>query len=207
MRIDEWLHARGYFESRSRAKIAIKKGFVLVNGRKVKPSYNVRGDERIEVLAGDYPAGYYKLKELDALWNIFTGNEVVLDLGSSAGGFLLYASERAGMVFGIEYSREFEDALRRIERERNNVKVFIADAFTFDTALLPELDVILCDLTLDPEDAFKALRRFLSKLKKGGKVVFVSKGDKVNTRNLKIIDVLSSSEKREWYYLLNLKSF
>ncbi len=205
MRIDEWLHARGFFESRNRAKIAIKKGLVLVNGRKVKPSYNVRGDESIEILTGDYPAGYYKLKELDAIWNIFTGDETVLDLGSSAGGFLLYASERARVVFGIEYSREFEKSLRKIEKERDNVRVFIADVFTFETTILPDLDVILCDLTLDPEDALKALSRFLSKLKKGGKIVFVSKGDKLDVENLRVLDVLGSSEKKEWYYLLNIR--
>ncbi len=202
MRIDEWLHAGGYFESRSRAKIAVRKGLVLVNGRKVKPSHNVTGNERIDVLTESYPAGYYKLKELDELWGVFTGNEVVLDTGSSAGGFLLYAGEKARMVFGIEYSREFESELRRIENERENIRVFIADAFTFDTSILPDLDLILCDLTLEPEDSLKALRRFLPKLKKGGKVVFVSKGKGVSFEELEVVDAVEAREKKEWYYFL-----
>ncbi len=202
MRIDEWLYLKGYFESRSRAKIAIKKGLVLVNGKVVKPSYSLKGDENIEVLSGSYPAGYYKLKELDFRWKIFSGDEVVLDMGSSAGGFLIYASKKAKTVFGIEYSREFESDLRKIENERENVKVFIGDVFTFDISLLPDLDLILCDLTLEPEDSLKALRRFLPKLKKSGKVVFVSKGKEICFEELEVVDTVKPDEKKEYYYFL-----
>ena len=202
MRIDEWLYAKGYFESRSRAKTAIRKGFVLVNGKKVKPSYDVKGNEKIDVLTGSYPAGYFKLMELDALWDLFTGDEVVLDLGSSAGGFLLYTSEKAKMVFGIEYSMEFEGELRKIESEKENVKIFIADAFTFDISLLPELDLILCDMTLEPEDALKALNRFLPRLKKDRNIVFVSKEREMNFDELQVIDSIKGKNKKEWYYLL-----
>jgi len=205
MRIDEWLYLKGYFESRSRAKIAIKKGLVLVDGRKVKPSYILKGNENIEVLSGSYPAGYYKLKELDFRWKIFSGDEVVLDMGSSAGGFLIYASEKAKTVFGIEYSREFESDLRKIENEKGNVKVFIGDVFTLDISLLPDLDLILCDLTLEPESSLKALRRFLPKLRDGGKAIFISKNRKIYMGDFEVLDVIKSEEKREWYYLLGKK--
>jgi len=202
MRIDEWLYLKGYFESRSRAKIAIRKGLVLVNGKIVKPSYNLRGSESVEILTESYPAGYYKLRELDARWKIFENVRTVLDLGSSAGGFLIYASERAETVFGIEYSKEFEQMLRKIERERGNVRIFIADAFTFDVESLPQLDLILCDLTLEPKDAFDALKRYFPKLKDDGKAIFVSKGREIEIDGLEVLDVLKSKEKREWYYLL-----
>ena len=202
MRIDEWLHVRGYFESRSRAKIAVRKGYVLVNGRKVKPSYNLRGYESIDILTESNPAGYYKLKELDARWKIFEDVKTVLDLGSSAGGFLIYASEKSELVFGIEYSREFEQVLRKIESERDNVRVFIADAFTFDVESLPHFDLILCDLTLEPEDAFKAPKRYAPRLKGGGKAIFVSKDREIEMEDFEMLDVVKSEEKREWYYLL-----
>ncbi|NOY10984.1 MAG: methyltransferase domain-containing protein [Archaeoglobi archaeon] len=206
MRLDVWLHANGYFESRSRAKLAVKKGLVLVNGRRVKPSYEVRGDERIEVLADDRPAGYYKLLELDEEWRIFSGDETVLDLGSSAGGFLLYASEKAGFVIGIEYSREFEDQLERIAREKENVRVIFGDAFTLDTSAIPALDLILCDLTLEPAHSMEALKRFLPRLKLGGRVVFVSKGEKANVPDeLRVLREKKSEEKREWYLLLEYR--
>lgn len=207
MRIDRWLHIHGYFESRSRAKLAVKRGLVLVDGKRVKPSYEVRGDERIEVIAEGKPAGYYKLMELDMEWEIFSGNEYVLDLGSSAGGFLIYASEKARSVTGIEFSREFESTLRKIEEERENVDVVIGDAFSIDITSLPSFDIILCDLTLEPDDSMKALMRFIPKLKKSGRVLFVSKGEKAEIPEIfEVLKEKKSEEKREWYYLLRLNA-
>lgn len=205
MRIDIWLYRKGYFESRSKAKLAVKKGIVLVNGKKVKPSYEVKAEDTVEVLDSGKPAGYYKLREIERRWNLFDGVEKVLDIGSSAGGFLIYSSERASEVIGIEFSREFEEELRRIERERGNVRVFIADAFTFNTSILPEFDLILCDLTLEPEDAEKALIRFAPKLKEKGKILFVSKGKGHEFEGFEVISSFKSDEKREWYYLLKSK--
>jgi len=206
MRLDILLVRRGFFSSRSRAKEAIKKGFVLVDGKKVtKPSAEVDFEAEIKVLQPERPRGYWKLKEIDEHFNLFSGNEVVLDLGSSAGGFLLYASEKAKEVYGIEYSREFEEGLREIERQRPNVKVFIADAFTFDISLLPELDLILNDLTLPFSSSFRAMRRFLPLLKKGGIVLFVHKegdGESPDFGEMEEIGNLTSSDRKESYYLL-----
>ncbi|MEM4945358.1 MAG: S4 domain-containing protein, partial [Archaeoglobaceae archaeon] len=130
MRLDLWLVKEGYFKTRNRAKIAIKQGLVRVNGVVVKkPSAEVNESYMIEVL-DDKPAGYWKLKHLDETFGIFKGDEVVLDLGSSAGGFLLYARERAKFVYGIEFSKEFEEALKELE-SLGNVKIFIEDAFKF----------------------------------------------------------------------------
>ncbi|WP_457591384.1 S4 domain-containing protein [Geoglobus sp.] len=206
MRIDRWLHIHGYFESRSRAKLAVRRGLVLVNGKSVKPSYDVKDSDEITVLADDRPAGYYKLMELDTEWKLFTGSEVVLDLGSSAGGFLTYASERASLVIGIEYSREFEIVLRKIESERENVRVYIEDAFTFDTSALPELDIILCDITVDPEHSMNALLRFVPKLKAGGRVLFVSKDHRVEVPGIfRVVGEKKAEGKREWYLLLRVE--
>jgi len=206
MRLDVLLVKRGFFKSRSRAKEAVKRGFVLVDGEKVtKPSAEVSFDSEIEVLQPERPRGYWKLKEIDERFNLFSGNEVVLDLGSSAGGFLLYASERAKKVYGIEYSGEFEEQLREIERLRQNVKVYIADAFTFDVSVLPELDVILNDLTLPFSSSLRAMQRFLPKLKKGGLVLFVHKeGDKESPDfgEMEVLNSFTSQNRKETYYLL-----
>lgn len=133
---------------------------------------------------------------------------MVLDLGSSAGGFLLYASEKAKKVYGIEYSREFEEQLRGIERRRPNVKVFIADAFTFDISLLPELDIILNDLTLPFSSSMTALKRFLPKLKKGGLVLFVHKlgdGEKADFGGFEVSGCVVSRDRKEVYYVLRCR--
>jgi 23S rRNA (cytidine1920-2'-O)/16S rRNA (cytidine1409-2'-O)-methyltransferase len=209
MRLDKLLVARGYFSTREKAKIAIRLGKVLVSGKPVrKPAKQVSLDASIEVLAEEKPRGYWKLAELDDEWGIFRGGEVVLDIGSSAGGFLLYASEYAAMVYGIEVSAEFEQILRGIEASRGNVRVFIDDAFTFDISRLPEVDVILADLTLPAKHAFKALSRFLPKLKPRGRVLFVAKTGLARPdvdfagEGLKILRVKDAEDKRERYYLL-----
>ncbi len=206
MRLDVLLTKRGFFSSRQRAKECIRRGMVLVDGRIVtKPSKDVDVDAEIVVLAKDVPRGYWKLAEIDRRFGLFSGGEVVLDLGSSAGGFLLYASERASMVYGIEVSREFEEQLRKVESARNNVRVFIADAFEFDVGSLPALDVILNDLTLPFSSSMKALGRFIPKLKRGGRILFVHKlGDREDARfeGLEVLDFFDSKDRKERYYLL-----
>ncbi len=214
MRLDKLLVVKGYFTSRSKAKEAIKRGFVRVNGRRVtKPSVEVPMDVEIDVLVEERPRGYWKLKELDEKWGIIREGDVVLDLGSSAGGFLLYASEkvgRDGRVYGIEFSKEFEERLREVERERENVRVFIDDAFKFDIQNLEPLDVILSDLTLDPLSAFKATSRFLPLLKPDGKILFVMKTgfskDFPDFGELEILAVEESKDRRERYILLRSRN-
>ncbi len=213
MRLDKLLVLKGYFSSRSKAKEFIKRGLVKVNGKIVtKPSTEVELSAEIEVIAEEKPRGYWKLKELDERWNFIKEGDVVLDLGSSAGGFLLYASEKVGekgRVYGIEFSRVFEKELRRIESERKNVKIFIDDAFRFDVSKLEPLDVILSDLTLDPISSFKATSRFLPLLKPSGLILFVMKTgldfEKPDFGELEVIGVRDSEDRRETYFLLRKK--
>lgn len=206
MRLDVLLVKLGYFKSRNRSKIAIERGLVIVNGVVAKkPSMEVDESAEIKVIA-DKPAGYWKLKELDEKFQIFKGNEVVLDLGSSAGGFLLYASEKASFVYGIEFSREFENVLREIEKEKKNVRIFIDNVFSFDVDKIEPVDTILNDLTLDFSSSILALKRFLPRLKKGGKILFVCKDcDEVEFPEFEILNFMTAEKKRETYYLLRLK--
>jgi len=201
MRLDLFLFKKGFFESRMKAKEAIKRGFVKVNGNIIKkPSYEVRGDERIEIIEDIKPKGYYKIKELDEEWNFIKTGSQILDLGSSAGGFIIYALEKNGKVIGIEISKDFEDKLREIERENENVKIYIENVFNFNVEL-PELDVILCDLTLEPEISFRALEKFIPMLKSDGKILFISKGKEFSfPKNVKVLK--SKKGEKEYYYLL-----
>ena len=213
MRLDKLLVMRGYFSSRQKAKEAIKRGFVMVNGEVItKPSTEVDLSADIIVLTSEKPRGYWKLKELDEAWNFIKKGDKVLDLGSSAGGFLLYASEKVGedgMVYGIEISREFESPLRDIERNRKNVKIFIEDVFKFDISKLEPLDVILNDLTLDPISSFKATLRFIPILKKGGLVLFVMKTgiehQEPDFYGFEVVNVKDAEDRKEKYILLKRK--
>lgn len=212
MRLDAYLVDMGYFKSRGRAKTAIIDGNVKVNGIPVtKVSRDVSTDDMIEVAEGlDQPQGYFKLKFIQEESGILKPGDNVLDLGSSAGGFLLFASEIAGHVKGIEFSRDFRSELGKIAYEKENVEIMFGDVFSTPLNEISEepVDVILSDMTLEPEDSIKALSRMLPLLKEGGKLLQVIKMpkkknprpvvSKIENLGLEIQQVISS-EKQEIY--------
>jgi 23S rRNA (cytidine1920-2'-O)/16S rRNA (cytidine1409-2'-O)-methyltransferase len=179
MRLDAYLVETGHFKSRGRAKTAILEGNVRVCGIIVKkPSKDISAGEEVRVEEGlDRPKGYFKLKRIQEATGIISGKDSVLDLGSSAGGFVLYASEIAAKVRGVEFSRDFSTELQKIEHERDNVTIVFADAFRAPLKeLSPEqVDVLLIDMTLEPIDSVLALERVSPLLKNGGKLLLVIK--------------------------------
>ncbi|HWR25431.1 MAG TPA: S4 domain-containing protein [Methanosarcina sp.] len=214
MRLDAYLVDMGYFKSRGRAKTAILGGNIKVNGAAVtKVSRDVSTDDVIEVTEGlDQPQGYFKLKLVQEETGILKSGDRVLDLGSSAGGFLLFASEIAGHVKGIEFSRDFRSELGKIAYERENVEILFGDVFTLPLNLLSEepVDVILSDMTLEPGDSIKALSRVLPLLKEGGRLLQVIKIpkkknpkpvlSKIENLGLEVQKVIGS-EKQEIYVI------
>ncbi|MFW9851152.1 MAG: S4 domain-containing protein, partial [Candidatus Thorarchaeota archaeon] len=135
-RLDVWLVETGRFSSRQAAKRAINDGLVTVNGDKSKPSKQVSEKDVIEILSddADFPLGYKKLKEIDEK----LGGDMVslpclaLDIGSSAGGFLIYLAKRGAKVVGIEVSERFSKDLQKVVSENPQISVIIADAFEID---------------------------------------------------------------------------
>lgn len=182
MRLDEYLASMAGIKSRARAKRAIQLGHVKVNGKIVtKPAYDVKYGDGVEVQQelAEKSAGYFKLRDIQAKTGLFEKGDIVLDIGSSAGGFLLYASENASKVYGIEYSREFFEELKAIERQRENVRVILDDIFKADLKkfIQEELSLILNDLTLDWRSSLKALKLALPLLGKNGRVLQVVKAE------------------------------
>ncbi len=179
MRLDAYLVETGHFKSRGRAKTAILEGNVSVGGIIVKkPSKDISAGDEVRVEEGlDMPKGYFKLKRIQEATGIIKHKDSVLDLGSSAGGFVLYASEIAAKVRGVEFSRDFMTELQRIEHERDNVTIVFADVFRAPLEeLSPEpVDVLLIDMTLEPLDSIQALEKVSPLLKTGGKLLLVIK--------------------------------
>jgi 23S rRNA (cytidine1920-2'-O)/16S rRNA (cytidine1409-2'-O)-methyltransferase len=212
MRLDEYLVREGLVASRSRAKRLIERGLVSVDGVTAsKPSQKVEYGRSVAVEGEDRPEGYFKLKGIQEQCGVLREGDVVLDIGSSAGGFVMYASGIASRVVGIEFSREFEGPLAEVEKECPNVSIVFGDAFTMDiTRLDGPYDVILNDMTVEPAASVEVLKRFLPLLKEHGRVLQVAKlgasGDttpiikKLEETGLKISNIIRP-EKMEAYII------
>jgi len=176
MRLDSHLVEIGNLGSRGRAKRAILEGHVRVNNKVIiKPSFDVGYSDNIEITSGlDRPAGYWKLKDIQEKTDLIKRGDRVLDLGSSAGGFMLFACEIASHVHGIEFSQEFRPELEKIAHENQNITVEFSDVFTM--APLNEIyDVLLLDITVSPLCSIKALENVFPSLKKAGRLLQVLK--------------------------------
>lgn len=210
MRLDEYLVEEGYIASRSRAQRYIGRGLVKVNGVvATKQSKKVTPGSRIEIAEADLPEGWFKLKGIQEQSGLIRPGGAVLDIGSSAGGFLVYASAIASRVIGIEYSEEFRPQLSKVAEEHPNVSIVYGDAFTMDMARLgTKFDVILNDMTVEPSASIEITARFLPLLNEGGRVMQVLKLDNIKdvepflklleSKGLKI-DIVIRPEKKEAY--------
>jgi 23S rRNA (cytidine1920-2'-O)/16S rRNA (cytidine1409-2'-O)-methyltransferase len=216
MRLDSYLVEKGLISSRTRAQWAVKNGLVRVNGEtKVKPSLNLRFKDKVEISQGaNKPMGYWKLKKLQEEFSIIKRGDVVLDIGSSVGGFLLCASEIAKRVYSVEFSLEFRSRLDSIEEElKGRVEVIYGDAFSLDfkKELQECVDVILNDITTEPDSALNVLERTKDVLKEWGTVLQVLKmkpGDtQISGLCKKLTDMgfdllhATTSEKNEYYLI------
>lgn len=89
-RADAALHARGYFESRAKAREAIEAGLVSVDGRLVtKPATPIPDDAEI-VARAPYPwvsRGGVKLAHALDAFGVDSQGRYCLDVGASTGGF------------------------------------------------------------------------------------------------------------------------
>ena len=192
-RLDVWLVNNRKAPSRQIAKRMIKAGHVKVNGNIGKPSTYIKGSETIEISerAIIYPLGYEKLKALDKMLggDLVKTGDFVLDIGSSAGGFLLYLSEKGAYSTGIEVSDEFYETLKEIEKENEGITILFDDAFMVDTDDIcssNSLDLLLIDVTTEPTGTCKLIEKFLPLLKSRGKLVasFKTKTESEITKNM-----------------------
>jgi predicted rRNA methylase YqxC with S4 and FtsJ domains len=194
-RLDVWLVETKQFSSRQAAKRAIKDGLVIVNGKVSKPSKQVSEIDIIEVVSqdADFPLGFKKLKEIDEkLDNSLVATPcLALDIGSSAGGFLAYLATNDATVVGIEVSKRFAEDLHRLVEKYPQISVIFADAFEIDPTIISEpnnLDLLLVDVTTEPEGTLKLIEKFTILLRKEGRMMAAFKSnptDSESTENLK----------------------
>jgi len=194
-RLDVWLVDTGHFSSRQLAKRAIKEGNVTVDGKTCKPSANVTGKENIKILtdAANMPIGYLKLEKLDKLMdeNLVEDPCLALDIGSSAGGFLLYLQHKGARAIGIEVSDRFSERLQDIAETYPEISVVFADAFSIEPSSIlseGELDLLLIDVTTDKDGTLNLISRFSFLLRNGGKLLAAFKLENEPTIVLQVIE-------------------
>lgn len=151
IRLDLALEQRGLAQSRARARDAVLRGTVRINGAlAVKQSQLVAADDIIEI---DDPAGGYVSRAalkliagLDA-GAIDVAGKTCLDLGASTGGFTQVLVEGgAAKVYAVDVGHgQLHEAVRAlpgiVPMEGTNVK-------DLDRSIIPEpIDLLVCDVS------------------------------------------------------------
>jgi len=151
IRLDIALEAHGLIQSRARARDAILRGTVRVNGETVtKPSALVSDTDSIAI---DDPAARYvsraalKLIAGQDAGEIAVAGKVCLDLGASTGGFTQVLAERgARIIHAIDVGHgQLHESVRALPQvvplEGKNAKELTRDD-------IPEpVDLLVCDIS------------------------------------------------------------
>ncbi|MCL2037879.1 TlyA family RNA methyltransferase [Candidatus Saccharibacteria bacterium] len=146
VRLDQELVQRGLVATRSQAENYIRLGEVSVNGRVVtKPGYYVSENAEIELAAEEQfvSRAALKLKSVAEKLNLNFKDKVVLDVGSSTGGFTQFALSRgAKKVIAVDVGTDqLHPKLRRDPRIELHEKTDIRDVYNCHSELVSESSV------------------------------------------------------------------
>jgi 23S rRNA (cytidine1920-2'-O)/16S rRNA (cytidine1409-2'-O)-methyltransferase len=151
IRLDVALEQRGLVQSRARARDAIRRGTVAVNGIAAsKPGALVGGDDAIVVddPAGDYVsrAALKLIAGLDA-GGIEVAGRTCLDLGASTGGFTQVLAERgATKIFAVDVGHG--QLSERVRALPGVVSLEGTNGRDLTRMTVPEaIDVLVCDVS------------------------------------------------------------
>jgi 23S rRNA (cytidine1920-2'-O)/16S rRNA (cytidine1409-2'-O)-methyltransferase len=150
-RLDQAIEARGLLPSRARARDAILRGTVTVNGVIAAKPHQPVGAE--DVIALDDPAARYvsrsALKLIAGLEaaNIDVAGKVCLDAGASTGGFTQVLLERgAARVYAVDVGHG--QLHERLKRAPQVVSLESCDVRSLDRVLIPEpIELLVCDIS------------------------------------------------------------
>jgi len=150
-RLDKELMQRGLTTSRSQAENWIKLGLITVNGAITKrPSHSVHSGDTIVLKAGEryVSRAGLKLASVAQLLKLDFRNTVVLDVGSSTGGFTDYALQHgAKKVIAVDVGTEqLHPSLRRDRRIELHEKTDIRDFIPREPVDIVVMDVSFISL-------------------------------------------------------------
>ncbi len=176
-RLDLALEARGLLPSRARARDAVLRGTVTVNGVLArKPNQMVAAGDRIKL--ADPAAGYVSraalklIAGLDAA-DIVCAGRVCLDVGASTGGFTQVLLERgAAKVFAVDVGHD--QLHERIRREPKVVVLEGQNARDLNAELIADaIDLLTCDVSF--VSVIKVLTAPLPRCRSGADAVILIK--------------------------------
>lgn len=146
MRLDKYLLTKYPQYTRSKIQDLIKRNLVLVNNNPVnKTGYEVKKSDQIVVLEDLKYASRagMKLEYAASKLNLNFNDLIVLDVGSSTGGFTDYSLiNGAKLVYAYDVGTD-----QMIERLRNDERVILAEKTNILNVNPPQVDLILIDIS------------------------------------------------------------
>lgn len=149
-RLDQFLVMKGYQESRERAKRAILEGQVFVNDKVIDvPATKINGDEKItlgENVLKYVSRGALKLSKAKDVFDINFKDRIVLDIGSSTGGFTEVSLENgAKEVIAVDVGK---DVMHSKLRNDKRIKLFEEQDFRLiDREKIERANLIVTDVS------------------------------------------------------------
>lgn len=157
-RIDVLLVEQGYFDSREKAKTAIMAGLVFGNQERIeKAGTKIPRDTKLTVKGAIHPyvsRGGLKLEKALKLFQIDMNGRVMLDIGSSTGGFTDCALQYgASYVYAIDVGyNQLDWSLRNDERvnvkERTNFRYMTPEDLDGPSPDFASIDVSFISLRI-----------------------------------------------------------
>ncbi len=149
-RIDVELVNRGFFKTRSKAMLAIKDGIIFCDGKKVtKGGFEVSEDSTIEVKgeALKYVSrGGLKLEKAIEYWNIKLDDKIMIDIGSSTGGFSDVAiKNNVRKIYAIDVGKDQFD--KELAKNDKIVLYENTDFRKIDLSLIEDANFITIDVS------------------------------------------------------------
>ena len=149
MRLDLALVAKGMVVSRTRADEYIKSGFVTVNARRVDKAATIVSADDVLIVSEVNPyvsRAALKILSANKRFKIDFAGKVVLDVGSSTGGFTDYALKHgAKKVIAVDVGTEqMHYSLREDSRIELHEKTDIRD---FAKIPQEKIDIVVCDVS------------------------------------------------------------
>jgi 23S rRNA (cytidine1920-2'-O)/16S rRNA (cytidine1409-2'-O)-methyltransferase len=151
LRLDQWLLAQGYAETRNRARWLIESGQVWVRGQPCrKPSLMLLDPCQVEIRGSGLPyvgRGGLKLEQALQTFSIDVTGLVALDIGASTGGFVDCLLQRnAQRVYALDVG--VGQLAPRLHADGRVVALEGRNVRTFPAAELPEaVDLITVDVS------------------------------------------------------------